>query len=649
MLIQISIFLQYTTTPYRISRAASLLSTNRAHPYGMTNNATITDAQVHATLKKYYGYDKLRGVQSDAVRHILKNEDILVLAPTGFGKSLCFQLPALVKHDLSPERPVAVICCPLIALLQNQVSGLRAKGINCEFIASSESLAKQRDIIRRLEGEQPCDFSMVYVTAERLTMDSFLGTLSRMHKRGRLSLVAIDEAHCISQWGHDFRKAYSNLGVIKSRFPNVPVAAFTATATKTVQDHILESLKIPNAHRVQTSFLRRNIRYEVRYSDNLDSSLHEDILHFVLSKYDQTADKWQCGIVYAFKTETVDTITKLLHQSGVPVVGYHGKLSTKKRKEAQESFENGTCPVAVCSLAFGMGIDVQAVRYVIHVNLPKTLEAFYQESGRAGRDGERSDSILYYSQSDARLLKFLVRQDVKLDPARKEQMHEAIESMERYCTKIKCRRVSVLEHFDEQHTPQSACRESWGKGCDVCDNKADVRRRLHGATVSVVKSSSRSRGAEKSLTPAAEFHLARMNERMNKSDRVEDIDDYDFDDTPEVRMAKRMIQNQPSNLGFTSARDLLNERQGKSSSSRTGFRRASQINFSAGSGNSSSSGSVAASLGDLVRAERSYSGPVGRSNAKSRINRMLQRRGKRGGSGDNPASSRKKQRKMMFG
>ncbi len=610
----------------------------------MTSVATITDAQVHETLKKYFGYDSLRGVQGDAVRHLLKNEDILVLAPTGFGKSLCFQLPALVKHDLSPERPVAVICCPLIALLQNQVSGLRAKGINCEFIASSESRANQQDIIRRLEGTEPCNFSMVYVTAERLTMASFLNTLSRMHKRGRLSLVAIDEAHCISQWGHDFRKAYSNLGIIKSRFPDIPVAAFTATATKTVQDHILQSLKIPNAHRVNTSFLRRNIRYECRYTDNLDSSLREDILHYVLSRYDDSADKWQRGIVYAFKTETVDTVTKLLRQSGVPAVGYHGKLSTKQRKEAQQQFENGTAPVACCSVAFGMGVDIPDIRYVIHVNLPKTLEAFYQESGRAGRDGKKSDSVLYYAERDSRLLKFLVRQDKKLDLERKEQMHEAIEKMEEYCTKVRCRRVSVLEHFDENLTPQFACREAWGKGCDVCDNKADVRRRLHGATISVVKPS-RSRGPRNTLTPAAEFQQARMRERMNKTAQVEEIDD-DFDDTPEGRMAQRvrLSQMNQQNLGFTSARALLNERQGKTTGSQTGFRRASQLS----GGGSSSSGSVAGSLSDLVRAERSYSAPVGRTSSKTRISRMLQRR-KRGGAGDDPATARKKQRKMMFG
>lgn len=215
------------------------------------------------------------------------------------------------------------------------------------------------------------------------------------------------------------------------------------------------------------SFLRRNIRYECRYTENLDLRLEQDVLQFVKSKFIPETESWQQGIVYAFKTETVDTLAGLLRTNGVPAVGYHGKMAAANRKKALEKFESGKAPIAVASVAFGMGINVAALRWIVHINIPKSLEAFYQESGRAGRDGKRSDSILYFAQSDVERLRFLIRMDNKLTPERKEAAADALEAMESYAVKVKCRRVSVLEHFGEKKSPQEICREEWGKGCDV--------------------------------------------------------------------------------------------------------------------------------------------------------------------------------------
>lgn len=602
----------------------------------------ISDERILSVLKKNFGYDGLRGVQGDAVRHILGDEDALVLAPTGFGKSLCFQLPALVKHECSPNRPVAIICCPLIALLQNQVSGLREKGIKAEVISSSETQKKNNEVIAKLRGKAPPDFSMLYVTAERLTQPGFIRTLLDMKDKGRLSLFAIDEAHCISQWGHDFRPAYSNLGTIKELFPKVAVAAFTATATASVQDHIITSLKIPSAHKIQTSFLRRNIRYECRYTENLDGSLEEDVVHYVLSQFNAETDTWNRGIVYAFKTETVDTVTELLAKSGVPVVGYHGKLSNGKRKKAQEKFESGEAPIAVASVAFGMGIDVSAIRFVMHINLPKTVEAFYQESGRAGRDGKRSDSVLYYSHKDLRLLQWLVRQNKTLKEGRKEAAMDAAEKMAAYCTNLKCRRVSVLSHFGEKKTAEEVCREEWGKGCDVCDDRADVRLRLYGARINVPKprsySSSRGGGGMK---PHAEFQTARMKmraERQLNRNEVEEISD----DEETTRLANSIrsterVSRMPS-LGYTSARAMLADGLNTGNTQiNSGFQRASSVR-----GNSS----VSDSLSDLVRAERT--GPPRRAPTKSKgsLNGFMRRRRQ---TDDGSASARKKRHKALFG
>lgn len=549
-----------------------------------------SEDDILSVLKKKFGYDALRGIQGKAVRHLVSGDDIIVTAPTGFGKSLIFQLSALVKHEAPASRgSVAIIVCPLVSLLHNQVAGLKKVGIRAALLSSSESATANNKVINSLLGQAPPSFSLLYITAERLVADSFQKVLNSLHRRRRLSLVAIDEAHCISQWGHDFRPAYSKLGFIKDKFPNVPVAALTATATADVQKDIVKSLKIPNVKRVHKSFLRTNIRYECRYSDHLKHTVAEDIVNYVNSQYCIETETYKRGIIYAFKTETVDSLAEMLQGQGIPAVAYHGKKTSKKRKEAQEAFESGKCPIAVASVAFGMGIDT-CVRYVIHHSIPKSIEAFYQESGRAGRDGLRSDSILYFSKKDVDLVRFLATVGGRPNEEDRQQAAmDAVEKMVSYCTAMRCRRVSVLAHFGENATAEEVCNAEWGKGCDVCHNRDDVRKRMRGGPVRVQRPSRSQRGyATKS--PAAEFFSAKTlyKQSQPKGDDHDDDDIEDFSDPEHDSQSRKFVYDfqrsqgviPPSQMnalfptGFASAGT---GRRQQTSKSFAGFQRASDL------------------------------------------------------------------------
>lgn len=601
-----------------VTSSTSSVATDRTRSSLMAASAKD---DILSVLKKKFGYDALRGIQGEAVRYLVSGEDVIVTAPTGFGKSLIFQLTALVKHEAAASRgSVAIIVCPLVSLLHNQVAGLRKLGIPAALLSSSETVAANNKVINSLMGMANPPFSLLYITAERLVADSFQKVLNSLHKRRRLSLVAIDEAHCISQWGHDFRPAYSKLGFIKDRFPNVPVAALTATATADVQKDIVKSLKLPNVKRVHKSFLRTNIRYECRYSDLLEHGVSEDIVNYVNSQYCLETETYKRGIIYAFKTETVDALAKLLQGQGIPAVAYHGKKTSKKRKEAQEDFESGKCPIAVASVAFGMGIDT-TVRYVIHHSIPKSIEAFYQESGRAGRDGLRSDSILYYSEQDVNLVRFLASRGGKPDEEDRQQAAmDAVEKMVSYCTAMRCRRVAVLAHFGEKATAEDVCNAEWGKGCDVCHNRDDVRKRMRGGPVRVPRPSKSQRGYP-SKSPAAEFYSAKtLYEQSQPKDEVEDISDpdQDFEDSQSRKFVYDFQRSQgvipPGEMnalfptGFTSAGSSTRQRP----QSFSGFQSASSLHRPS-SGKTKAfrrpkripkgGSSVGASLQDLVAAE----------------------------------------------
>jgi ATP-dependent DNA helicase RecQ len=473
------------------------------------------EQQLH--LAKHYGYPCLHPEQQTAIDAVLSGRDVSITAPTSFGKSLCYIIPALVSFHLpspstgEPVHAVTIVVSPLLALIQDQCVGLASKSIPAAMISSSRSPKQNADVLSSLTGAFPPPCALLYVTAERVTSASFLNTLALMHRRGRVACLAVDEAHCISQWGHDFRHAYSQLGVLRGVLRGVPIIALTGSARPRVAASILESLRIPDAVRVQKSFLRSNIRYTVEYVDGslCASSVEEHMVDYILAR------PGQVGIVYVHKRDQVERVVQLLARRGVACVGYHGGLSNKDKRAVQAEFDGGKATVCVCTNAFGMGVDASCVRYVLNHSLPSSLEAYYQESGRAGRDGLASASVLYYGQEDARLKRYLAaspRPGATPDKdaaAKAERALAALEAVVAYCTSAACRRVTLLKHFGERVSAADVCG---AHGCDVCADVRDVKRRMIAA---VPRSRGRGRfiggfaSASSLATPAVEFQTAR--------------------------------------------------------------------------------------------------------------------------------------------
>ena len=389
----------------------------------------------NAVLTKYFGFTSFRPMQEAVIDNVLAGEDSFVLMPTGGGKSLCYQLPALLLEG------VTVVVSPLIALMKDQVDSLGASGVPATFLNSSIS---SEESSRRLKGLFRGTYKLLYLAPERLMMYGFLEIVQKLN----VSLIAVDEAHCISEWGHDFRPEYRRLRELRTHFPEIPVIALTATATEQVQADIAKQLGMDRGKLFKASFVRKNLFYEVR--DKQDT--YAQIKKFVRER------EGESGIIYCGSRKGCDSLAEKLERDGFPALAYHAGLTAKERSERQERFIRDDVPIMVATIAFGMGIDKPNVRYVIHYDLTKNLEGYYQETGRAGRDGLDSRCILFYSYGDKmRIDHFIDDKSIEQQELARRQLMRVIS----YAESTVCRHRQLAEYFGETFLEES---------CGMCDN-----------------------------------------------------------------------------------------------------------------------------------------------------------------------------------
>jgi len=398
-------------------------------------------------LKDYFGYDSFRPVQGEVVAAVLRGEDCLALMPTGGGKSLCYQVPALVLPG------TAIVVSPLIALMKDQVDALRANGIAAAALNSAQGDTEAREVrAQALRG----DLKLLYISPERLRLET-----EWLLPRLNLSLFAIDEAHCISQWGHDFRPEYKQLSVLRAQFPDIPVVALTATADESTRADILAELSIPPHRTFISSFDRRNLSLAVKA--NLDKKQRLGVIADFVEEHEGEA-----GIVYCLSRKGTESMCAELRSMGIKASAYHAGLEPSERDKVQTDFIRDRIQVVCATVAFGMGIDKSNIRFVIHANLPKSMEGYYQEIGRAGRDGAPADTLLFYNLGDlTQLLRFAEESE------QAELNAEKLRRMQKYCEADVCRRRSLLGYFGE--TLEKDCGN-----CDVCHHPP---RRFDGSVL----------------------------------------------------------------------------------------------------------------------------------------------------------------------
>ncbi|MEO6078497.1 MAG: DNA helicase RecQ [Steroidobacteraceae bacterium] len=399
-----------------------------------TRAATL--ARATSILKDVFGYPEFRGQQADVVAHVAAGGDALVLMPTGGGKSLCYQVPALLRDG------VGVVVSPLIALMQDQVAALHEAGVRAEFLNSTQDWQSAQDIERRARAGE---LDLLYLAPERLLTDRGLALLDQLE----IALFAIDEAHCVSQWGHDFRQEYLQLAVLAERYPSVPRIALTATADAATRREMIQRLHLQDAQLFAESFDRPNIRYRIAEKD----APRRQLLRFIREEH-----AGESGIVYCLSRKSVEETAEMLVKEGIDALAYHAGFTATERKQRQDRFIEEDGVVMVATIAFGMGIDKPDVRFVAHLDLPKSLEGYYQETGRAGRDGQPAEAWMVYGIADVVQQRRLIEQSDAEEPF-KRAASARLDVMLGLCETVRCRRQYLLEYFDQAIEP-----------CGNCDN-----------------------------------------------------------------------------------------------------------------------------------------------------------------------------------
>ncbi len=388
-------------------------------------------------LKKHFGFDNFLPFQEQIISDILNKKDVLAILPTGGGKSLCYQLPALALEGIT------IVISPLISLMKDQVGGLKDNNIPAVYLNSSVGVKEERLVKERLKSGE---VKLLYVAPERILKSGFLNFIGELP----ISLIAIDEAHCISEWGHDFRPSYRSLSEVREKFPETPVLALTATATAKVIKDIESQLGFVNHGFYRGSFDRKNLTYLIQPKVNA----YNNILDYILKNSKES------GIIYCHSRAAVDQMAYNLNIDGIKALPYHAGLTTKERTANQEQFMDDKAQVIVATIAFGMGIDKPDIRFVIHHDIPKNIEGYYQETGRAGRDGKNSKCILFFSYADKMKHEWFIKQ--KTDPDHARIAQNQLDAMVSVCSRFNCRRKALLAYFGEKYADNN-CRN-----CDVC-------------------------------------------------------------------------------------------------------------------------------------------------------------------------------------